>query len=48
LTINENGIATASQLELLAIYIYDEDISELMGFDEWLCRCKALGVKVIG
>ena len=46
--INKDGIAEASILELLAFYIYDNDLFKLMSFEEWIIRCKAQGVKVSG
>lgn len=46
--INKGGIAEASRMEMLAIYIYDEHLFKLMAFGEFVIRCRNLGVKVHG
>ena len=46
--INNQGLTEASILELLAFYIYDNDLFKLMSFGEWIIRCKAQGVRVSG
>jgi hypothetical protein len=48
MTINSEGIQTASRDELLAYWIIDNDLFRLFSFWEWLHRCKAQGVKVYG
>ena len=48
MTINSEGIAAASKAELLAIWLYDNDLFRTMFFGEWLYRCKVLGVSVNG
>lgn len=48
MTINSEGIAAASKAELLAIWLYDNDLFRTMFFGEWLYRCKVLGVTVNG
>lgn len=42
------GIVAASKMELLAIYIFDNDLFRLMPFGEWEIRCKVQGVLVNG
>lgn len=46
--INNDGIAAASKAELLAIWLYDNDLFKLLFFSEWLCGCKVQGVNVRG
>ena len=46
--VDKFGIAAASVLELLAIYIFDEDLLPLMSYREWVQRCKRQGVMVHG
>lgn len=43
---NEHGIVAASKMELLAIWLYDNDLFRLLPYGEWVLRCKALGVTV--
>lgn len=40
------GIVTASKLELLAIYIFDNDLFRLMPFGKWVYWLETQGVKV--
>ncbi len=40
------GIVSASKTELLAIYVFDDDLFPIMPYGEWVYRCKAQGVKV--
>lgn len=40
------GIVAASKMELLAIYIFDDNLFDLMPFGEWEIRCKLQGIKV--
>lgn len=47
MVINENGIVSASKLEMLAIWIIDDDLFKLLPYGEWVMRCKVQGVNVI-
>lgn len=42
------GIVAASKLELLAIYIFDNDLFRLMPFGKWVYWLETQGVKVSG
>ena len=42
------GIAAASKMELLAIYIFDNDLFNLMPFAKWVYWCEVQGVNVYG
>ena len=44
--INQDGIVSAAKDELLAIWIFDDDLFRLFAYDEWLLWCKIAGVKV--
>ena len=46
--VSDLGMEIASMLELLAIYIFDDDLLNLMSFREWVQRCKVQGVLVHG
>ena len=46
--INQDGLVSASKDELLAIWLFDNDIFQLFAFSEWLLWCKITGVKVNG
>ena len=46
MTINDSGLVTASRDELMAIWLFDDDIFQLFAFSEWLLWCKITGVKV--
>ena len=46
MTINNEGIQSASRDELLAYWIIDDDLFRLLSFWEWLYRCMTQGVKV--
>ena len=43
---NEHGIVSASRDELLAIWIFDNDLFKLFHFAEWCGWCDIVGVKV--
>ena len=45
---NENGIASASMAELLAIWLFDNDLFRLMPFGKWVYWCRFQGVTVNG
>ena len=45
---NNRGILSASKDELMAIWLFDDDLFQLFAFSEWLLWCKIAGVKVIG
>lgn len=47
MAINEHGIVSASKLELLAMWLFDDDLFRLLPFGEWLVRCISQGVKII-
>ena len=44
--INNSGLVSASRDELMAIWMFDDDIFQLFAFSEWLLWCKIVGVKV--
>ena len=46
--INNYGLVSASRDELMAIWMFDDDIFQLFAFSEWLLWCKIVGVKVNG
>ena len=46
MTINNSGLVSASKDELMAIWIFDNDIFQLFAFSEWLLWCRITGVKV--
>lgn len=48
MAINEHGIVSASKFELLAIWLFDDDLFRLIPFGEWFMRCIGQGVKVNG
>ena len=48
MTTNEHGILAASKTELLAIWIYDNDLFRLMPFGRLVYLMKFQGVKVSG
>lgn len=48
MTTNNRGLVSASRDELLAIWIFDDDLFRLFAYAEWLMWCKIGGVKVIG
>ena len=45
---NNRGLVSASRDELMAIWLFDDDIFQLLAFSEWLLWCKITGVKVNG
>ena len=46
--INNSGLVSASNDELMAIWLFDDDIFQLFAFSEWLLWCKITGVIVNG
>ena len=46
--INNSGLVSASKDELMAIWLFDDDIFQLFAFPEWLPWCKIAGVIVNG
>ena len=46
--LNNSGLVSASRDELLAIWLFDDDLFKLFDFSEWLLWCKIVGVKVNG
>ena len=46
MTTNNLGLVSASRDELMAIWLFDDDIFQLFAFSEWLLWCKIAGVKV--
>ena len=46
MTTNNRGLVSASRDELMAIWLFDDDIFQLFAFSEWLLWCKITGVKV--
>ena len=48
MTIKNSGLVSASKDELLAIWLFDDDLFRLFAYAEWLMWCKIVGVKVHG
>ena len=46
--INQDGLVSASRDELMAIWLFDDDLFRLFAYAEWLLWCKIVGVKVNG
>lgn len=46
--INKRGIESASRDEMLAIWLFDDDLFRLMVFAEWVKWARIVGVKVNG
>lgn len=46
MTTNNRGLVSASRDELMAIWLFDNDIFQLFAFSEWLLWCKITGVKI--
>ena len=44
--INNSGLVSASRDELMAIWLFDDDLFRLFAYAEWLLWCKIAGVKV--
>ena len=48
MTTNNRGLVSASKDELMAIWLFDDDLFQLFAFSEWLLWCKIAGVIVNG
>lgn len=48
MTTNNRGLVSASKDELMAIWLFDDDLFRLFACSEWLMWCKIAGVKVNG
>ena len=46
MTTNNRGLVSASKDELMAIWLFDDDIFQLFAFSEWLLWCRITGVKI--
>ena len=46
--INNSGLVSASKDEVLAIWLFDDDLFQLFAFSELLLWCKITGVIVNG
>ena len=44
--INNYGLVSASRDELMAIWLFDDDLFRLFDFSRWVMWCKIAGVKV--
>lgn len=44
--INNSGLVSASKDELMAIWLFDDDLFRLFDFSRWVMWCKIVGVKV--
>ena len=47
MVVNKTELISISVLELLAFYIYDNDMFKLMSFKEFGKKFKAQGVKIV-
>ena len=48
MTTNNRGLVSASRDELMAIWLFDDDLFKLFAFSELLLWCKIAGVQVNG
>ena len=48
MTTNNRGIVSASRYELLAIWLFDDDLFRLFDFRKFVLWCKITGVTVNG
>ena len=48
MTTDNRSLVSASKDELMAIWLFDDDLFRLFDFSKWLMWCKIGGVKVIG
>ena len=46
--INNSGLVSASRDELMAIWVFDDDLFRLFAYAEWLMWCRITGVIVNG
>ena len=45
---NNRGLVSASRDELMAIWLFDDDLFRLLDFGKFVLWCKIVGVKVNG
>ena len=45
---NNSGLASASRDELMAIWLFDDDLFRLFDFSMWVMWCRITGVIVNG
>ena len=43
---NNRGLVSASKDELMAIWLFDDDLFRLFDFSRWVMWCNIAGVKV--
>ena len=43
---NDSGLVSASRNELMAIWLFDDDLFRLFDFSRWVMWCRITGVKV--
>ena len=48
MTTNNHGLVAASRDELMAIWLFDDDLFRLFVYAEWLMLCRITGVIVNG
>ena len=48
MTTNKYGIVSATRDELMAIWVFDDDLFKIFAYAEWLMWCRITGVKVNG
>ena len=46
MTTNDSGLVSASRDELMAIWLFDDDLFRLFDFRKFVLWCKITGVKV--
>ena len=46
--INNSNLVSASKDELMAIWLFDDDLFRLFDFSRWVMWCKIVGVTVNG
>ena len=44
--LNNSGLVSASKDELMAIWLFDDDLFRLFDFSKWVIWCKIAGVEV--
>lgn len=45
---NNSGLVSASKDELMAIWLFDDDLFRLFDFSRWVMWCRIMGVTVNG
>ena len=48
MTTNNRGLVSASRDELMAIWLFDDELFRLFDFSRWVMWCKIVGVIVNG